>query len=249
MRCFHTPVAGIALVLTLATVASLHPSTAAAQTRSLVINPGSEIFLLKELGAVISDSDSGLTVLMVLPAEQRGTAYKNVDLREGDRVLMLNGKLMQSPGHLEKTYDQLAAGDELKLGIRRGRDMLIEALVKANPDDLPQQMMVKTCGDNPVSASLADAGLILKELNDKIVIDDVIPDLVKNFTGSKPEKGDIILKVQGSAVSAGEQVPEIYSAIRSGDRVELVLERQGREISSGFIKPGCGAAKPTIIKK
>ncbi len=242
-----------AAIMTMLFVAfqSLFLGQVAGQTRTLKITGDQDIFLLKELGAVISDSEEGLSVLMVMPPEHRAKAYSDVDIREGDIILMMNGKSLKKTTGLEEIYNEMKIGDEIQLGIRRNKELLIVELDKADPDDLPGQVMMMKKGGSKDDLSLvmADAGLILAEIEGQVVIDEVIQGLEEKFTGGKPQKGDIMLKIQGKAISLGNEVPRIYSAIASGEQVDLILGRHDKEITVSFIKQGCGDAKPLIIEK
>jgi len=223
---------------------------AGAQVRTMRIE-GGEVFMLKELGAIISEGDNGLTVLMVLPPEQRAKAYRDIDLQEGDVIMMFNGKKMKTAAQMDEIYEGMKVGDEIKLGIKRGKDMMIAALAKANEDDLPGQMkMVKREGC-PASGNITmtGVGLLLKTDNGKPVIDDVIEELTGDFSGPKPEQGDVLLKIQGTAIDKPEQVDEVLAKIKTGEKVDLVLKRGDEEIVTGFVKPECSQDKPLIIKK
>jgi hypothetical protein len=50
------------------------------------------VTILKELGSIIVAGDSGLAVQMAGPKDMRPEKYKDVDLRDNDRIIMMNGK-------------------------------------------------------------------------------------------------------------------------------------------------------------
>jgi len=224
---------------------------AGAQMRTLKIEGSGEVFMLKELGAIISEGENGLAVLMVLPPEQRAKAYRDIDLQEGDVIMMFNGKRAKTSVQIEEAYDGLKIGDEIKLGIKRDKDMMIATLAKANPDDLPGQMKIMKSDSCPASAdmTLAGVGLMLTKDNGKLIIDDVLVGLADKFTGPLPEKGDVILKIQGTPISQPDQLSEIFDKIKTGEKVDMVLGRGDQEISTGFAKPDCTQGKPMIIRK
>ena len=51
-----------------------------------------DVTLIGELGSIIVSDDEGLVVQMAGPKEARTGKYKDVDLRDSDRIIMLNGK-------------------------------------------------------------------------------------------------------------------------------------------------------------
>lgn len=241
----------IAILLTVFAIILWFPMAAGAQVHSLKIEGDGEIFMLKELGAIISESDQGMSVLLVLPPKQRAGAYRDVDLQEGDIIMMFNGQRMKAAGQIEEAYDGLKIGDEIKLGIKRDKDMMIVTFAKANPDDLPGQMKIMKGSSCPASSdmTLAGVGVTLKKEGGKLVVDEVIPELAGKFSGTMPEKGDVVLKIQGTAISQPEQLSEIFSKIENGEKVEMVLVRKGQEVVTGFVKQECAGGKSLIIKK
>jgi len=227
------------------------PTISFAQARTVQLLPDQDVFMLSELGAVIVDSENGPTILMVIPREKRTEAYRDVDLREGDTILMVNGKKITGARRLKEIYEGLKIGDELKLGIRRGKEMLIESVVKADPDKLPAQVMMLKGGEgsDDVATVMAAVGLILREDDGQVVIDDVLPGMEDKFTGGLPHKGDVIVKLQETSITGPGQLSEIYAKLKANDQVRLTLDHQGTEVSISFAKQECSGNKPLIIKK
>jgi S1-C subfamily serine protease len=233
------------------TLLLLGSSIAPAQTRTIKLTGDQDIFMLKELGAVITDSEDGLSVMMVMPGDRRAKDFQDVDLREGDIIMMANGKKMKNVGQLEELYDSLSIGDEIKFGLKRGKDMMIESLTKADPDDLPGEIMMMKKGedDGSVCTDLVEGGLLLKEDNGKFIVEDFIEQMADKITGPLPERGDVLLKIQGTPITKSVKISDIYSEIKTGEKVDLVLDRAGESINVSFTKQGCGGEKPLIIKK
>jgi len=96
---------------------------------------------------------------------------------------------------------------------------------------------------------MAGVGLILKETDGKVIIDEVLPGVDDKFTGDVPKKGDVILKIQETSITQPGQVPEVYSKLKANDQVRLTIDRQGTEITFSFAKQECIGNKPLIIKK
>jgi S1-C subfamily serine protease len=221
------------------------------QTHTLKITGDSEIFMLNELGAIMNEAEEGLEVLMVLPSAQLPEAYRQVDLRTGDVVMMFNGKRVNNVAEITGIYDKLSIGDEIKLGIKREKEMVIEKLKKADPSEMPKAMMVmKRPGEEgDINSAMLDAGFILKAENGRIMIDEVISELSDKYKGTTPSKGDVITTLQGNSLSQPEDLIQTYSGIEPGKKVEMTILRDGEELSISFIKETCAGAKPLIIKK
>ncbi len=113
-----------------------------------MLSAGSELWMLPEVGAVAVVKDGKLIFEVVSPTESRPKGYETVDIKQGDLIMMANGKKITGAKDIQAMYDSLAIGAELKLGIRRGEDMLITTIKKADPASLPQRRMVVK-GDGP----------------------------------------------------------------------------------------------------
>ena len=216
-----------------------------------IMGPEGDIFLLKELGAVITEADEKIKVEMVLPPDQRDEKYKDVDIRTGDFIKMFNGKSIKSVKQLEKVFNNLDIGAEVKFGIRRDREMLIEKFIKADPDKLPGKMMMMTVSeeDGGVASALLDVGLILKQEDGKIVVDEVIPEMAEVFGDNVPQKGDIITAIQGKALTGPEQLRKKCGESKSGETVVLTLARDSKEFTAEFVKESSCSVQKKIIKK
>ena len=239
------------LVCLLLVVPSVYAQTM--KTKSLTLEGSGEIFLLKEIGGIFVESGDSIKVEMVMPAGARAENYQSIDIRAGDLIKMANGKKVISIKMLEGLYDSLAIGDELKLGILRDRQMVIASLTKADPDKLPGKMMVMTGPPGGgVETALIDAGLLLKETGTGFVVDEAIDNKLVDFTGDTPQKGDALLKIQGHEIKTADELKKVLGQVKEGENVDLILSREGKEISASFIKPkseGCQTGKKIKIKR
>ena len=93
-----------------------------------------EMFFLHELGALITPQEDGLTIEMVLSADQRKDEYKEIDLKEGDIIKMMNGKRMSGVDVMQEAYDAMKVGDEIKLGIKRGQSLQIVTFARGDSE-------------------------------------------------------------------------------------------------------------------
>lgn len=224
------------------------------RTKTVTGNLEGDIFLLKEFGGIVAQTDDTIKIEMVMPSENLAEKYKEVDIQAGDIIKMINGKSLTSVKDLKKIYEELAVGDAVKLGLFRGKRMLIVQFEKADPEELPGKMMVIAgpASEGDVATGLIDAGLILADKDGKIVIEDIIDNMKAEFSGQSPQRGDVITSIQGNKLASPEQVSEIYDKIESGKTVEMTLLRQDKEITTGFQKPDkneCPATKMMKVQK
>lgn len=106
----------------------------------------SKAMIIPEVGGIIMLDGKELRVDRVQPVESRKEAYRAVDLREGDHVLLVNGKRVKSIEALREAYDGAATGGEIKLGLQRGQELLSVAFPKADPKDLPGVRVIRKEG-------------------------------------------------------------------------------------------------------
>jgi S1-C subfamily serine protease len=225
------------------------------------------VHIIDELGAVIVAEDGQLSVQIVNPKAHRSQKYQDVDLRQGDKLLMLNGKKLNSIKDLEDAYGEVKAGGDVKFGIKRENIMMMVSFPKGEPGDHQgtHTMVMKTTGDTPACQSgkkkpgmkvvefgsstgeitpVLDAGLILTEANNQVSIMALAPNAGEIYKDKSPQDGDIILSLQDQDVKSPAQFTEVFDNIKVGDQVDLRIVRDGQEMRLTFIKPESTIMKP-----
>ncbi|MEW5923741.1 MAG: PDZ domain-containing protein [Candidatus Zixiibacteriota bacterium] len=221
------------------------------RTMTMTLDENSPIFMLKEVGGIITEAADTIKVQMVMPPDNRPMDYKNVDIQAGDIIKMANGKKIESVKSLEDMYKSLAIGDELKLGLIRGKEMKIVTLVKGDESKMPgQMMMIKGGGEGgDIVTGLVDAGLLLKVSDNQLIVEDILEQIKMSYDGPAPEAGDIIEQLNGQTISSSEKLEEVYGAIEVGKKADLKILRNGQELKTSFTKPEAGAMRKTVMKK
>jgi len=178
-----------------------------------------------------------LTVRFVSPPPNRTEPYRNVDLREGDVVLMINGKRVRTVAEITSAYAATPVGAELKIGVERGKEMLIASFAKADPKDLPQmKVMIRQEGGEGVELFPA-VGVSLVEQGKKVVIKEVLPLETSAVHRLDVKAGDVIVSLNGWSVSSLKAYVEKFDAIAVGAPVEWKTERNGRQLTISFLRP------------
>jgi PDZ domain-containing secreted protein len=217
-----------------------------------------DAFMIREIGATLIEADGKLEVAFVLPADARLAAYKSVDIQEKDVILMVNGKKVVSTSDIREIFDGLKPGDEIKIGLKRVKNMMIVSFERADPESLPKlKTMTREMsdedtgrdhvpgqvtimrGDGPPGENLAmleGSGLIAKEEDGAVVIAMVMPHAKKILGSTEVKEGDRILSIQGKKVSGVAALLELYSSVEPGSEITLVLERADEEFSVTFEK-------------
>lgn len=223
-------------------------------------------FLIAELMTFIGPENNQLVVTDRMPTDRLPKEYQAVDIRQGDIILMANGKKVSKPDELEKLYESLTVGQELKLGIKRGSEMLIASFKKADPATLPMtKRIVRVEGDSKSgqqkisvgkgptidgdAVALIEIGVILAAKNGKVTVGDVLPLPGLAVLKSEPKVGDLLVSLQGRPLTTAEALQKAWDNISVGDTVRLVLSRDGKETLSVFAKPkATGEVKLNTVK-
>jgi hypothetical protein len=94
-------------------------------------------------------------------------------------------------------------------------------------------------------------GLVLDEHDGKISVGDVIAEMSSAVSETKPETGDQLIKIQSLKINSVEELTQVYGKIGAGEKAELTMLRNGKEVVLQFEKPESNpGAKPVkIIQK
>lgn len=223
-----------------------------------------EVVSLAELGAIIVDRDGNLAVEIINAAEHRPEAYKTVDLRKDDLIVMLNGKKLTTLAELQKGYEGFPIGNELKFGVKRGKDMMIVAFKKGDPKSFRMDFNDVTMGDSTGAKPqmrivthrpgggegevLPAVGLILSAAKGGVQVSGTLPHVGDVFTANTPKDGDHIVSIQNKPVKTMTDFLDVFDNLTVGDKVTMVLSRDGKELTTTFVKPK-PMGGPMIIQK
>jgi len=212
-------------------------------------------FTLGEVGAVIVDNGKEIKVLHAMPVDMRPKAYKDIDLKDGDVVLMCNGKRLKTLKELEEAYNGTAVGTDFKMGVKRGDERMIVAFAKADPKDLPKMQMTMSTGDGPMPAGggnvrrmvfggpgqntgdiapLMGLGIIVGKKDEVFKIVGVMSNAAK---GVDFKVDDIVESLNGEKISSTQQLAEMYEKLAVGAKLELKYKRDGKSMQASLNKP------------
>jgi len=230
------------------------------------------VTILNELGSIIVGDSGGLVVQMAGPKEVRSEKFKDVDLRDNDRIIMLNGKKVTTIQQFEDGYKAIDVGSDIELGIKRDKIMKIVTLPKASPDELPKMQAMMISPDDGEISSLKNeggnanittmssegltgikpvpgAGIITGEKEGDVVVMMLLPNSGEIFKDDRLEKDDIILSLQGREISTSEQFSNEFKAIPVGSTVSIRYSRDGKTGELSFTRQETSGAMEMKIKK
>lgn len=230
------------------------------------------VTILNELGSIIVADGEGLLVQMAGPKEVRPEKYKDVDLRDNDRIIMLNGSKITTVQQFEDGYKTIDIGSDIELGVKRDKIMMIVSLPKASPDELPKmRAMVISPEDGEISSleneggianirtmssegmtdikPVPGAGIIAGEKEGDVVVMMLLPNAGEIFEVNGLEKDDIILSLQGREISSCQQFSDEFSAIPVGSTVSISYSRDGKTGELSFTRQETSGAMELKIEK
>ncbi len=232
---------------------SLAGAVGAQQMKIYKSGPGGG-FLIAELVTFIGLENNQLVVTDRMPTDRLSKEYQAVDIRKGDVIMMANGKKVTKPDELEKLYEGLVVGQELKLGLKRGSEMLMASFKKADLATMPMMRRVVKVGDGGAEGGeaegvakgitingdpipLLEIGVLFAAKDGKITVGDVLPVPGVSNLKAEPKAGDLFVSLQGTEFTTADALQKAWDGIPVGDTVRLVLSREGKQTLSVFAKP------------
>lgn len=242
----------LTIMLMLVSLVTVHAQVFISRSDSSMDKIVGEPYNLGEVGAVIIDNGKELKVLHAMPADMRLKAYKDVDIKDGDVVLMCNGKRIKTLKDLGEAYTATAIGADFKLGVKRGEDRMIVAFAKADPKDLPKMQMTMSMGGGPGAAGGANVrrmtfggpgqdiapliglGIIVGKKDDIFKIVGVMPNAAKDVDF---KVDDVLESLNGEKIVSTQQLAELYEKITVGAKLEIKYKRAGKSTQASLTKP------------
>jgi|ERR1041385_2989911 S1-C subfamily serine protease len=209
-----------------------------------------EIFDIPEVASIITESKGNIVVENVLDVKMRPKEYESVDIKQGDVILMVNGKRVKTIAELKDTYASAEVGSAIKLGIQRNDEMMIASFAKADPEKLPKRRIVmRNGGDggNENIMMLPYAGLIIGSKKDNVVIQGMIDNNTSVLKGADIKEGDIVTSINETKVSSFKDFSDTYKKIAVGEEVTIHTSRKEKELSFSF--PKSESKEQRIIKR
>ncbi len=197
-----------------------------------------------ELSAMIMEEGKELRVDHIMEPEMRMKGYEKTDLKEGDKILMANGKKVGSMKELKEIYNKIATGETVKFGVKRNEGTLIASFVKADQKDMPKmKMMIAEGGGggnwegNVDILGVPQIGLIFSNKGSDVIVKSIMPEKSDAIKNADVKEGDIVSTLNTFAVKSFGDFQKRYEKIPAGDKVEIVLSRAGKSETISFTKP------------
>ena len=251
----------LAVVTTTAVLLAAAAPAQQLQTRTLTLDSDSAV-ILPELGAVLEMKNDTLSVLAVAPSEARAAEYRGVDLQEGDRVIMADGKRVTTAAAMRALLDSAAMGDTVRLALRRDKKLIMVTFVKADPAKQPGRLMMVqgapgtdtsgqatvTMGGPGASLTMLVGAFVVGPEGDGVSVKANLPNAAAPVSGEPLQAGDHIVSLNDRPVTGLESVRTLSESLREGDTVRVVFERAGTRHTAQY-RQGHPAGGATYIRK
>lgn len=192
-----------------------------AQMKTIKIG-GGDAFDIPEVGALVVKDKDNLKFDFVSPAENRPKNYKDVDLQQGDFLIMLNGKKVSSIKDCRSIYEDLKTGDDFKMGIKRGDRMFITSFKKADPKDLPKRKIVIMNDEHNGDMLLfTGMGVLVTKKDNKAVIKSLLRNDVDAVKKANLKEGDEVISLNKKDIKSFDQLKKDFEAIKTGAWVDV----------------------------
>ena len=166
----------------------------------------------------------GVRVSRVAPSSPSDAA-----IREGDRLLAANGRVLTAPLDFESVLLDLRPGDELQIQVE-GQTRPIRLRAEALPSVTAERVTVlENMQLITVTPQIqAERGLASEE--GALIAD--IPGQLSGQLGLRT--GDVLLQVNRTRVRSAEEAAQVFGSIRGTGRIRLWFERNGGVMARDF---------------
>ncbi len=168
------------------------------------------------LGVGIEPDQAGALISQIMPDSPAASA----GLQVGDIITALNGSDVTAET-LASTIQGLTVGDNVTLDVLRdGETLDLQAALAARPEE---STAVRPFESQPY------LGVSLEETDNGVVIREVVPQSPADEAGLQIE--DVIVSINGTAVTTREEAVSAIQALKVGDNVSLEIMRDNETLT------------------
>ncbi len=159
-----------------------------------------------------------------------GSPAERAGIREGDRILELNGRRLTTPLDFEAFLLDLRAGDELRVGVE-GRRSPLALRAEEFPSQLAERITVlRDLQVVTLTPAIRDEQGVTSEEGALVV--DIAP-ATQQILGLRP--GDVIVGLNNRGIRGADDLAQALGQIPAGSRVRLYFERNRGLVARDFV--------------
>jgi M6 family metalloprotease-like protein len=153
---------------------------------------------------------------LVVAHVEPGSPAARAGLETGDLVRHIDGQTVLDTGAFRDAVQAKGPGESLEIGVVR-KDKPMKLLATLGATSRPK-----------TSGARIELGVRTSEADDTVRIDRVLPGSAGDTAGLKT--GDLILKIEDTAIATSQRVTDVIGDRRPGDTVTLTIKREGKEM-------------------
>lgn len=221
------------------------PGLAQTSTKTMTFTAeDGEITLLPGINAVVRDKDGVLTIEMAPPKHGLPKEFKDVDLKVGDIIFMVNGKTIKSITELNDIIEEVEVGGEIGMGIKRGQDRLIVSMPKADPkaggkmmvmtqtiggeEGDKDELAISSGGQMLNDVTFLNCGLVIRDVEGQPSVVAVMPDFPTGTDDLKAKDGDALISINGTKAKTAQEISDIFDKVKIGEEIIFVFKRDDK---------------------
>jgi S1-C subfamily serine protease len=204
------------------------------------------------LGIHIEERDAGIFVTET----EAGFTGSVAGIETGDKLLEINGKQLKVLEDVVAELKKVKAGDELTIKYARGEKTvtakvvgahgnkgakLISKEVKAPVERAPKPKPKPQPPPKVAAEKRGFLGIAVVPASEGVLVEAVVPDSAAAAAGI--QKGDVVKELEGQAIKSVDQLKEVLSKKSAGDKIRLVLVRDGETVKKGNVTLGAPGEK------
>ena len=209
----------------------------AQEVRHQTLDPENNMIFL-EIGVIAGvDEENRVIVEMVLPTESRPAENHGIDVRQGDRLIMMNGERLRSIADLRTRYEGVETGGEVKFAVGRDDNRFLVSFKKSDAESLESSgpggrtaIRVVRGGPGGDVELLHEARALLRESDGTVRVDTVLQE------GGELHQGDVVTAIDGEPVATLAAYREGYEAVALGETLQLTVRRGEESVAIELTK-------------
>lgn len=183
-----------------------------------------------KLGVLIGEDEGALVIQDV----EEGAAAGIAGFKLGDKLTHINGSAVKSLEDVGAALQNINVGDRVTFQVHRGDSTVTSTIVGSNESGKSTVVVAK-------SVTPGVLGVEVEESDVGAVVTAVTPETAAASFGIQP--GDVVKSLNGQDVTKLDALTSAARALNAGDKVNLVVSRNGQDLQINNVTIGAEGEK------